>query len=115
QARPDTVICRCEETDYASVRRAAEDPAGTEARVAKLATRAGLGPCQGRVCGPTVAELRERPAGAATQPPDPHPSTTQPPDPQPGSHHRPVTEPITLGELAGPPEPERPGPSPRTP
>jgi hypothetical protein len=113
--RPDTVICRCEETDYASVRSAAEDPAGTEARVAKLATRAGLGPCQGRVCGPTVAELRERPAGAAAHPADPYPSTPWRSTPQPGSHHRPVTEPITLGELAGPPEPEHPGPSPRTP
>jgi hypothetical protein len=92
--RPDTVVCRCEETDYASVRRTAEDPAGTEARVAKLATRAGLGPCQGRVCGPTVAELRERGAAGPAVPPC---------APSPGSHHRPVAEPITLGELAGPP------------
>ncbi|MEK8174834.1 FAD/NAD(P)-binding oxidoreductase [Streptomyces sp. M19] len=57
-AAPETVICRCEETDYATVRRAADDAVDAHARVAKLATRAGLGPCQARVCGPTVAELR---------------------------------------------------------
>ncbi|MFD3482872.1 NAD(P)/FAD-dependent oxidoreductase [Streptomyces sp. NPDC058665] len=90
--RPDTVICRCEETTYAAVRRSADDPTSTEPRVAKLATRAGLGPCQARVCGPTVAELRR--------------ST----DTGPGPHHRPVAEPIRLGELARPPEPP-PGPA----
>lgn len=84
--RPDTVICRCEETTYAAVCRSAGDPTSTEPRVAKLATRAGLGPCQARVCGPTVAELRR---------------VT---DPGPGPHHRPVAEPIRLGELARPPE-----------
>lgn len=91
--RPDTVICRCEETDYASVCAGALDPAGTAAGVAKLATRAGLGPCQGRVCGPTVAELRERLGG------------TPSPAGQAGTHRRPVAEPIRLGELARPPEP----------
>ncbi|GGK00249.1 pyridine nucleotide-disulfide oxidoreductase [Streptomyces camponoticapitis] len=85
--RPDTVICRCEETTYAAVCRSAADPTRTEPQVAKLATRAGLGPCQARVCGPTVAELRR--------------STDQ----GAGPHHRPVAEPIRLGELARPPEP----------
>lgn len=84
--RPDTVICRCEETTYAAVCRSAVDPTRTEAAVAKLATRAGLGPCQARICGPTVAELR-RTADASA-----------------GPHHRPVAEPIRLGELARPPE-----------
>lgn len=85
--RPDTVICRCEETTYAQVCRSATDPTRTEPQVAKLATRAGLGPCQARICGPTVAELRR---GTDTGP---------------GPHHRPVAEPIRLGELARPPEP----------
>ncbi|MFD3518858.1 FAD-dependent oxidoreductase [Streptomyces sp. NPDC058653] len=84
--RPDTVVCRCEETTYEAVCRSAADPTGTEPRVAKLATRAGLGPCQARVCGPTVAELR---------------GTT---DTGTGPYHRPVAEPIRLGELARPPE-----------
>lgn len=81
------MICRCEETTYAAVRRSAVDPTRTEPAVAKLATRAGLGPCQARICGPTVAELR-RTADAGA-----------------GPHHRPVAEPISLGELARPPEP----------
>ncbi|MFI6080021.1 FAD-dependent oxidoreductase [Streptomyces sp. NPDC051217] len=85
--RPDTVICRCEETTYAAVCRSAADPTGTGPQVAKLATRAGLGPCQARVCGPTVAELRGGTDAGA------------------GPHHRPVAEPIRLGELARPPEP----------
>ncbi len=43
--RPDTIVCRCEDV-----------PAGALAphadwRSAKLQTRAGMGPCQGRVCG----------------------------------------------------------------
>jgi hypothetical protein len=86
--RDDTVVCRCEETDYASVRAAAGDPATAQARVAKLATRAGLGPCQGRMCAVTVAELRAR-HGA------PDPDAAAP-------HRRPVAEPIRLGELAAP-------------
>lgn len=28
-----------------------------EARAAKLATRGGMGPCQGRICGAALAEL----------------------------------------------------------
>ncbi|WP_330172610.1 FAD-dependent oxidoreductase [Streptomyces sp. NBC_01498] len=111
--RPDTVICRCEETTYAAVCGAAADPTGAEPRVAKLATRAGLGPCQARVCGPTVAELRGRGpgdgGGARTAAPDADRPW------EAGPHHRPIAEPIRLGELAHPPEPQPeppPGPSP---
>jgi NADPH-dependent 2,4-dienoyl-CoA reductase/sulfur reductase-like enzyme len=48
---PETVICRCED-----VPRAAFD-ARWDARHAKLMTRAGMGPCQGRVCGPALEAL----------------------------------------------------------
>ena len=41
----DTTICRCED-----VPRRAIDPSWSS-RQAKLYTRAGMGPCQGRVCG----------------------------------------------------------------
>ncbi len=41
----DTTICRCED-----VPRSAIDPSWSS-RQAKLYTRAGMGPCQGRVCG----------------------------------------------------------------
>ncbi|TNF84279.1 MAG: FAD-dependent oxidoreductase [Acidobacteria bacterium] len=48
----ETTICRCE--DVVSRRL---DPAGS-LRQAKLATRVGMGPCQGRVCGPALVFLR---------------------------------------------------------
>jgi NADPH-dependent 2,4-dienoyl-CoA reductase/sulfur reductase-like enzyme len=44
-ADPETVVCRCED-----VPRGRLHPAWTP-RQAKLYTRAGMGPCQGRVCG----------------------------------------------------------------
>jgi D-hydroxyproline dehydrogenase subunit alpha len=50
-ARGETVICRCED-----VTRAALAEARTW-REAKLHTRCGMGPCQGRVCGPATAML----------------------------------------------------------
>lgn len=81
--RPDTVVCRCEETDYASVCRTLTDPAKGGAHAVKLGTRAGLGPCQARICGPTISELTAR-AGAE----------------MPAIHHRPIATPIRLGELA---------------
>ncbi|MFI6346984.1 FAD-dependent oxidoreductase [Streptomyces sp. NPDC050560] len=94
--RPDTVVCRCEATDYASLCAAAD----ADDRVARLNTRAGLGPCQARVCGPTVAELRAR-SGPDTPP--------RPGGPVPaGAHHRPVAVPVRLGELAAPPVPPAP-------
>jgi NADPH-dependent 2,4-dienoyl-CoA reductase/sulfur reductase-like enzyme len=46
-----TVVCRCED-----VTRGALDPAWC-ARQAKLYTRAGMGPCQGRVCGAALEFL----------------------------------------------------------
>lgn len=47
-ARADTVVCRCED-----VRLSRFDPEWS-VREAKLATRAGMGPCQGRICGPAL-------------------------------------------------------------
>lgn len=41
----DTVFCRCEDVSWGQVR-GYQDP-----RDAKLKTRCGMGPCQGRVCG----------------------------------------------------------------
>ncbi|GAB3920979.1 pyridine nucleotide-disulfide oxidoreductase [Microlunatus endophyticus] len=53
----DTVICRCEETSYGALRSTLIATRTTGLRPAKLTTRAGLGPCQGRICGRTVEEL----------------------------------------------------------
>ena len=47
--RPDTLVCRCEDVPFGAV-----DPAWG-ARETKLCTRTGMGPCQGRVCGPILA------------------------------------------------------------
>lgn len=100
--RPETVICRCEEADYASLCRAATREASAAARVAKLETRAGMGPCQGRICGPTVAELNARLSGRSAERPTEGLPVASP-------HRRPIAQPIRLGELAASPDPS-PGP-----
>lgn len=41
----DTILCRCEDISFGQVRRMASW------RSAKLHTRCGMGPCQGRICG----------------------------------------------------------------
>lgn len=51
----ETVLCRCEEVTAASVREAASELGATDLRTIKLLTRAGMGWCQGRICGPGVA------------------------------------------------------------
>lgn len=68
---PDTVVCRCEEVNRAAIDKAMRDGA-REVNQVKAWTRCGMGPCQGRLCAETVAELvasqvgsRER-AGAWT-------------------------------------------------
>jgi len=50
-ASRDAIVCRCEDASLPAVARCAG------AREAKLATRAGMGPCQGRVCGPALEFL----------------------------------------------------------
>ena len=49
---PETLVCRCEDVPLGKL-----DPAWSP-RQAKLYTRAGMGPCQGRVCGPALELLR---------------------------------------------------------
>jgi NADPH-dependent 2,4-dienoyl-CoA reductase/sulfur reductase-like enzyme len=48
----DTIVCRCEDVRWGALRDVAD------LRSAKLHTRAGMGACQGRVCGPALAVLR---------------------------------------------------------
>lgn len=50
-AQPDTIVCRCEDVRYAQLQ---SQPSWTDA---KLQTRCGMGPCQGRICGPAVQTL----------------------------------------------------------
>jgi NAD(P)H-nitrite reductase large subunit len=50
-AAPETIVCRCEDVTFERLR------AHRSWRSAKLQTRCGMGPCQGRVCGATVEFL----------------------------------------------------------
>ena len=47
----ETLVCRCEDVSFARLK------AHDSWRAAKLQTRCGMGPCQGRVCGPAVEFL----------------------------------------------------------
>jgi NADPH-dependent 2,4-dienoyl-CoA reductase/sulfur reductase-like enzyme len=53
--QPDTIVCRCEDVAYARL------ASHTSARDAKLQTRCGMGPCQGRICGPACSFLFDWP------------------------------------------------------
>ncbi|MEU8516284.1 NAD(P)/FAD-dependent oxidoreductase [Kitasatospora sp. NPDC048722] len=55
--RPDTDVCRCEEVPLAAIREAVDELGAGDPRTVKLLTRAGMGWCQGRMCGPAVACL----------------------------------------------------------
>jgi thioredoxin reductase len=57
QVPDDTVVCRCEEVTAGAVREAVAELGAGDLRTVKLLTRAGMGWCQGRVCGPAVAGL----------------------------------------------------------
>ncbi|MFJ6518813.1 FAD-dependent oxidoreductase [Streptomyces filamentosus] len=77
--REETAVCRCEEVPAGRVREAVEELGATDARTVKLLTRAGMGWCQGRMCGPAVAAL----AGDG-----------------PATDRRPLACPVRLGQLA---------------
>jgi NADPH-dependent 2,4-dienoyl-CoA reductase/sulfur reductase-like enzyme len=51
-AQPDTVVCRCEDVTLGQLK------PYESWRAAKLQTRAGMGPCQGRICGAALSVLR---------------------------------------------------------
>jgi thioredoxin reductase/bacterioferritin-associated ferredoxin len=53
---PDTVVCRCEDITRLQIEEAVARGARTLNEV-KAATRCGMGPCQGRMCGETAATL----------------------------------------------------------
>ena len=78
--REDTEVCRCEEVPVSAIREAVDELGAGDARTVKLLTRAGMGWCQGRMCGTAVACL----SGAGEAAPD----------------SRPLSCPVQLGELA---------------
>ncbi|HEY7048794.1 MAG TPA: FAD/NAD(P)-binding oxidoreductase [Jatrophihabitantaceae bacterium] len=86
----DTLVCRCEEVSYKSLKRAV-DLGATDTRAAKLLSRVGMGWCQGRTCGPVVACLTAHLNGRAPTVAD-HATFA----------NRPIAQPVRLGELAEP-------------
>jgi NADPH-dependent 2,4-dienoyl-CoA reductase/sulfur reductase-like enzyme len=90
--RGDTIVCRCEEVTAERIR--ATVPLGaTGPNQMKSFLRCGMGPCQGRLCGLTVAELIADERGVSPQ--------------QVGYYRlRPPVKPIALGELAAMPKTE---------
>lgn len=82
----DTIVCRCEEVMAGQIRAVAR--AGCQGpNQAKAFLRAGMGACQGRICGPVVtdlmAEIHDRSPAEI------------------GAYHiRPPFKPVTVGELA---------------
>ena len=57
-----TIVCRCEDVTLGRLREQ------RSWRSAKLQTRCGMGPCQGRVCGPAVEHLLGWPAESVRPP-----------------------------------------------
>ncbi len=82
----DTVLCRCEEITVGEIRRAVEEGATTVSAI-RMLTRAGMGRCQGRMCGSSVAELLAR-------------ELDQPVEAAGQSTPRPPIVPVPLGGLA---------------
>lgn len=63
-AAADTVICRCEMIRAETLRTAARS-AGTDPNALKRALRVGMGPCQGRLCAHSIADLIAAESGSA--------------------------------------------------
>ncbi|MGX9417887.1 FAD-dependent oxidoreductase [Vibrio sp. WJH972] len=52
----ETLVCRCEEITAGQIRQAIAQGASHPAQI-KARTRAGMGPCQGRMCAATISEI----------------------------------------------------------
>ncbi|TAM85069.1 MAG: FAD-dependent oxidoreductase [Candidimonas sp.] len=88
----ETIICRCEEVTAAQVRDSVRLGCRGPNQV-KAFTRCGMGPCQGRFCGLTVAEIIARTRGVPVS--------------EVGYYRlRYPTKPVTLDELAALPQTE---------
>ena len=58
----DSIVCRCEEITLGEVREAVRRGA-RDVDAVKRMTRAGMGLCQGRMCGPALQEIIARQKG----------------------------------------------------
>jgi NAD(P)H-nitrite reductase large subunit len=84
--REETVVCRCEETTWREVKHAVLAGCTTH-RSLKVATRLGMGACQGCFCWPSASRLVAATLGCGLG--DVGPASARPP-----------VRPITLGALA---------------
>lgn len=82
----EVVVCRCEEVSAGDIRRAVRLGAPGPNQV-KAFTRCGMGPCQGRLCGPAACHIIARARGVPASQIGPF-------------HPRAPYKPITLGTLA---------------
>jgi thioredoxin reductase len=82
----EVVVCRCEEVTAGEVRQTLA-PWSANVNQVKAVTRAGMGPCQGRICASLVAELTAR-------------GTCTPIDQVDYFHPRPPLKPVPLEVLA---------------
>ncbi|PZO61835.1 MAG: FAD/NAD(P)-binding oxidoreductase [Pseudoxanthomonas suwonensis] len=97
---PETVVCRCEEVTLGEIVTARDDLELDDARSLKGSTRAGMGFCQGRICGFAATCIAAAGAPAA------HSACSSEPSPQRREaeartvSRRPFALPLTLGALA---------------
>lgn len=87
RGREAIYVCRCNEVSEAEIRQAVREGASTVAAV-KMATRAGMGLCQGRTCRRLVSRIIAEETGQ--NPADILPATSRPP-----------VRTLPLGSLAG--------------
>lgn len=89
----ETTVCRCEEVSYGRLCEVVAVTGSRSLKSLKLSTRAGLGICQGRVCGRSVEHIlaSAAPGGALLD------DTV--------TDRRPIALPIRLGEMAAPVSP----------
>jgi NADP-dependent aldehyde dehydrogenase len=85
---PETTVCRCEEITVDQIIEAREDLGARDARTLKSFTRAGMGWCQGRVCGFAAACLGSGPGALPTV------ASLS------ATAKRPLAAPVGIGELA---------------
>ncbi|MEU2873236.1 NAD(P)/FAD-dependent oxidoreductase [Streptomyces olivoreticuli] len=84
-----TDVCRCEEVTAGGIREAVTGLGARDARTVKLLTRAGMGWCQGRMCGAAVTCLAAAGTAQGTVPAS--------------AERRPLAVPVPLGALADQP------------
>jgi len=91
--QPETILCRCEEVSFGDARQAIRHGV-TTANGLKGQVRVGMGPCQGRMCSPLVAQLISDERGMSLE----QVGTFTP---------RPPIKPIPLGAVRAPQSDER--------